>query len=352
MNSFMNESKKLTVSPALMDTKSTIEALRTRCPLPVLMHRMGLGRYVRRSCCSPLRADHSASWGVYPRGDRWFWKDHGTGDGGDEIDFVASAKKVDVHKDFGRVLAYWEDLANTGPAASAPAELPEPEPRCKPDASGFGPGTDDQVQRLMKLRGFDRRGLLVAQERGMLVFGPFIGYEVYGVTDASGNVLEVRRLDGRQFPAHSGLAERKSHALKGSRKNWPVGIANAGDRPMILLVEGLPDFVAAFEVVVMENAADRVAPVAMLSAGSHLAADALPLFKGRSVRIIPHSDQAGRRGATVWKRELLEAGACKVDFFCLSDQGDSDDSVIKDLNDYLPLYRMEIAAGLAEGRIL
>jgi hypothetical protein len=91
-----------------------------------------------------------------------------------------------------------------------------------------------------------------------------------------------------------------------------------------MLVEGLPDFLAAFEVVVAECALDRVAPVAMLSAASQIGSDALPQFKGRHVRIIPHEDDPGRKAAMNWKRQLLDAGASKVDFVALTGSAEGD----------------------------
>ena len=335
-----------------LDKECTTEQLRARCPLPVLMRRMGLGRFAKRNCPSPFRRDEKPSWGIFPREDRWFWKDHGTGESGDEINFIVRAKKLKPARAFREALEYWEAKANEADNEPQPDALPTPEPRPKPDASHFGPGSDDQLVRLSKLRKIDLRGLLVAQDRGLLVFGTFIRHEVYGLKDSSGNVLELRRLDGEPFSAHGPLSERKSHAVKGSLKSWPVGIANAGERPMILLVEGLPDLLAAFEVVVAEGALDRVAPVAMLSAGSSIASDALPLFKGRHVLIVPHADKAGRDGATRWKEQLVAGGAAKVDFYSLTDERDEECSPIKDLNDYLPIYRMETADGSTEGRIL
>ena len=337
------------VSGGKSEASIDISKLRACCPMPVLLARMGLRQHAKQTCRSPLRQDKKPSWGIFQREGRYFWKDHATGESGDEITFIIQAKKYTGPSAFPKALEYWQEVADKG--AATPVELGSmtAEPQQKPDASGFGPGSDEQLQRLANLRKIDPLGLLVAQERGHLVFGHRCGHEVFGVRDSSGHVLEVRRLDGKPFPAFGDLVERKSHAIKGSRKNWPVGVAEAGARPMILLVEGLPDFLAAFEVVVREGALDRVAPVAMLAAGSSIAGDALALFKDKSIRIVHHLDAAGRAGAKRWKEQLVEAGASKVDFLTLDDD---DSSPIKDLNDYLPLYRMDIAGGVKEGRIL
>lgn len=333
-------------------TGLTLEELRTRCPLPVLMHRMGLAKHAKASSCSPFRPDKNASWGIFQRDDRWFWKDHGTAESGDEIDFIIRARRSKPPHAFGDAIGYWEAQAEKKPTGILSLELPPPEPQQKPDASRFLPGSDHQLGRLAKLRNIDTRGILAAHLAGQLVFGNFIGHEVFGVRDSSGYMLEIRRLDGLPFPAVGSLAERKSHALKGSRKNWPVGIADIGDKPMVLMVEGLPDFLAAFEIVVREDALSRVAPVAMLSAASSIAPDALPLFKGRHVRIVPHADQAGRAAGVRWKRQLLDAGATKVDFYSVAAETEGDAPAVKDLNDHLPLYRIGMADGSTEGRVL
>ena len=326
--------------------------LRTRCPLPVLMNRMGYAKFATRTCSSPFRADKKPSWGIFQRNDRWFWKDHGTGDSGDEIGFIVRAKELPSEHSFQKALDVWNRMADkkSKPDVVEVLSTQDQRPREKPDRSGFGPGTDTQLERLCKLRQIDPLGVVLAQLHGVLVFGLLAGHEVFGVTDSSGHVLEVRRLDGKPFPSWGTLPERKSHAVKGSRKDWPVGLAEVGTKRTILLVEGLPDLLAAFEIVVREDALDRVAPVAMLSAGSKIGEEALPLFKGRNVRLVPHADEAGAAAGLKWSRQLLEAGAHTVDQVTLS--GAADGTLVKDLNDYLPVHRQEMAAGLAEGRLL
>lgn len=346
----MNTLQPTQTVPAKKDL--TIEELRACCPLPVLMHSMGLAKYAKASCPSPFRPDKKASWGIYQRDGRWFWKDHGTAESGDEIDFISRARKLKTAHAFGDAIDYWNGQADKKPPGISSLGPPLAETKQKPDASRYLPGSDHQLGRLAKLRDIDARGILSAHLAGQLVFGTFIGHEVFGVTDSSGNALEIRRLDGHPFPAHGALAERKSHAVKGSRKNWPVGIADIGDKPMVLMVEGLPDFLAAFEIVVREDALSRVAPVAMLSAGSSIAPDALPLFEGRHIRIVPHADSSGRAAGVRWKQQLLDAGASKVDFYSVTADTDKDTSPVKDLNDYLPRYRLETAAGSMEGMML
>lgn len=356
---FSTGNNRFQKSPALKGghdhySSEDLQNLRTRCPLPVLMSRMGYAKFAKRTCPSPFRTDKKPSWGIFNRNGRWFWKDHGTGDSGDEIGFIAKAKKLSSDHSFQIALDVWTRMADkkSKPDDVDVPSIPDLEHREKPDRSGFGPGLDAQLERLCKLRRIDPLGVVLAHLQGVLVFGRLAGHEVFGVTDSSGHVLEVRRLDGEQFPSYGTLPERKSHAVKGSRKDWPVGLAEAGSKGTILLVEGLPDFLAAFEVVAREGAMERVCPVAMLSAGASIAPDALPAFKGKHVKIMPHNDEAGRKGASRWRDQLVTAGAAKVEFILLCDDDEIDSTPFKDLNDYLPLYRNDLAASPTEGRLL
>ena len=336
-----------------LDLQSIIRNLRARCPLPVLMRRMGFASHAKPNCRSPFREDAKPSWGIFQRDGRWFWKDFGTDEAGDEIDFIVRARELQ-HRKHARTLAvaYWNRVADgTAAATETKGAAIQPSARSKPNCTGFHAGTPDQIARLAKLRDISAGALELASRSGILVFGAFSEHEVFGVTDASGNALEVRRLDGQQFPASGVVGERKSHSIKGSSKSWPVGIANVGERQTVLLVEGLPDLLAAFEVVHTEDAQHRAAPVGMLSASARIDADALPMFAGRRVRVVPHLDPAGEEGVEKWISQLSSAGAT-VEVVRLAGSPKPDGSTIKDLNDYLPVYRAEKAAGLPDWRLL
>jgi len=224
----------------------------------------------------------------------------------------------------------------------------KPIPRAKPDRAGFGPGTPEQLKRLAVLRGISVKGLCWAQERGVLVFGFFAGFEVFGVTDISGAILEIRRLDGKNFPAVGTLSERKSHAVRGSYKRHPVGISEAKNCSHIIVAEGVPDFLAAHDLILREladaarSAPLRCAPVALLSANVAIDDAALPTFKGKFVRIFYHNDVsgAGWNGARRWQQQIVKAGAFSCDFFHFKKLTGS---AVNDLNNYI--------VALAAGRI-
>jgi len=207
----------------------------------------------------------------------------------------------------------------------------------KPQRAGFGPGTESQLQLLATLRGIRLAGLRWARDRGVLVFGYFGGCPVFGVTDSTGAILEVRRLDGSMFPAVGHLAERKSHAVRGSSKRHPVGIHESRDFSHIIVTEGIPDFLAAHDLILRELGHAHVippcAPVALLTANVAIAEETLPIFNGKRVRIFYHDDAngAGWKGALRWQQQIVNAGALSCDFFHFNRIS----SIVKDLNDYL-----------------
>ena len=327
----------------------SVHQLKQLCPLPDLMKHLGLGKHAKASSKSPFRADNNASWGIFNSDNGWRFKDQATGDSGDEITFLASYLRLDQRENFPSLLGVYRAVAqkvagdNTGktqPATSQPIESTD-EPRFLPDRTGFGPGTDEQHRQLAELRGFSIEAVGWAVERGVVVFGEWHGQQCYGVCDSSGRLFELRRLDGVNFPAVGGLQERKSHTVKHSQKSWPVGLPEAESAANLLMVEGLPDFIAAHEVIVASKLEDQWAPVAMLSAGVQISFDALPGFNGKQVLICFHNDaeHQGGQAAVKWCKQLKTANTAKVSLLDTRKLAELADGGIKDLNDYLRLAK-------------
>lgn len=247
---------------------------------------------------------------------------------------LVDADKVKSTKPRGYLLG---EATPSRPRPLRPAPPPPP-PKPLPRRDGFTKGTPDQLLRLAESRPYHLDGLTLASERGFLVFGLWHELECYGVTDNSGRVLELRRMDGKLFPAdHSkGLDERKCHSVRGSQKRWPVGIQEARGLNPIALLEGIPDFLTAHHVVVSEAASNCV-PVAMLSSSPSIHEEALVWFVGKHVRIFAHADQKGLEGAAKWQKQLLEAGAEAVDIFDFSHYRKSDGGIVKDLWEFVHL---------------
>jgi hypothetical protein len=152
------------------------------------------------------------------------------------------------------------------------------------------------------------------------------------VTDDERWVLQFRRLDGQLYPKHKG-DPYKTHTI-GTAK-WPVGCAEIGRRPCVLLVEGGPDMLAAYHFLLHYGKLKNVAVVAVLGASVILAEASLPFFKGKRVRIIAQNDPVkikvtkradgttseretcpGLDAAATWQEQLREAGAV-VEVFAL-----------------------------------
>jgi len=196
-------------------------------------------------------------------------------------------------------------------------------------------GTADDLRRLAELRCLAREALEIASAAGVLRFATLKGFRSWLVTDQMRFVVEARRLDGQPW-AHIG--NKKSWTLPGGSKRWPLGIVEAKSCRAIALVEGMPDFLAAFHCIWAEDRSD-VAPVAMLGVSMSIHPVALRLFRGKRVRIFPHFD-AGRftgfHAARKWEAQLLGAGAI-VDCFELTGLTRSDGQAVSDLNDLAQL---------------
>lgn len=72
-----------------------VQKAKALLPLPQLIVKLGDANLSDRQMTrgdlirSPLREDNNPSFSFYNRGGVWRWTDHGTGDGGDEIDYLA-----------------------------------------------------------------------------------------------------------------------------------------------------------------------------------------------------------------------------------------------------------------------
>ena len=334
--------------------KRSVQDLKRRCPLPKLMANIGLGRYAKKSCRSPFREDKNPSFGIYQgtSGD-WLFKDHATGDGGDEIKFLAIYHGLDPVANFGELLNKYGNIAGLPISPDVFGGIEKlHEPRENVDISQFHSGKSDEIRRLALSRPYYREGLNWASKRGVLLFGQIRNIPVYVVTDSAGKLAEARRVDGKPFDKGN-----KSHCIRGSRKSWPIGILEAGPYPHIALVEGVPDFLHAHAGILHEQSNHyastgvNCAPVAMLGAGCNIAEEALDHFYGKRVTLIPHVDQAGKDAAQRWGDQLYQAGVQDILVFeldgAISEQGEP----VNDLYDTYCLSTESLKANPSLGRM-
>jgi hypothetical protein len=319
-----------------------IPYLKMICPLPILLEQLGMGAYAKASCKSPFRSDENPSWGIFNKCGNWFFKDHSTGEGGDEICFLAKHFKLDLKHQFSKIVTIYESIA-TSLAGLPCTKKEQPLHTDKPNRDAFFPGNSDQLKRLANLRGYDESVLRYLTNRELLIFGRYANTDVYGITDSSGRIIELRRLDGKLFPSFGSLPERKSHSVRHSQKAWPLGITEVDEAcSMILLCEGVPDFIASWQIVIKEESLGRVVPVTVLGASNKISAEALPLFKNKTVRIVPHQDQAGIHAAQRWSEQLTNAGVHKVDFVNLGVFKTKQTSQIQDLDDFKKWHQINL----------
>ena len=278
---------------------SAADDIKARWSLDAMCAHCGITLPERGRFHSPFRPDEHPSCERYGE----TIKDRSTGETFDVIAIYAKAKGVS-DADAIRALR---------PAAPSHYTPPRPKPEPQQLVVPSLHYTPDEAQQLAKLRGLSSLGVeLAGFHLGTLGFAKVGGFPCWILTDGSNRIAEARRMDGEKFPAIGKLSERKSHTLRGSCKSWPLGInpPKVKDIPSdfpCVMVEGGPDYLAACDV--LAHAPKEFLPVAMLGSGQLIHAEALPFFKGRSVVILAHPDEAGRMAATKWTQQLRKVGA-------------------------------------------
>jgi len=164
---------------------------------------------------------------------------------------------------------------------------------------------------LAELRNLPERGIQAAAlSLGHVGFGKSCGHHCWLITDREGHIAEARRMDGQKFEAFGELGERKSHAIKGSRKSWPIGLTPKYEPPAdmpVVIGEGGPDYLALCAVALETK--PEFLPVVMLGSSAAIDPQALPGFAGRAVTILAHPDTAGQKAAVRWARQLEPVAA-------------------------------------------
>ena len=317
-----------------------ISELKQICPMPKLMHCIGLGQYAKSSCRSPFREDSKPSFGIFQAATGlWFYKDHATDESGDELNLLALVHGLDLRSNFPQVVDLYASFAgamsNLPPKPTNISANPQKtQKKASLDLGQFHTGSPEELGNLAEARPYYHEGLLWASARGLLFFGEIAGNPVYLVTDKARKVAEARRIDGGVFKQGN-----KSHCLKGSCKSWPLGIMEAKEFPNIALVEGIPDFLHAHALILHEHSlqSDGVgatcAPVAMLGASCNISKEALQHFKGKNVTLYPHLDQAGQEAAQRWGDQLHSSGIEEIDIFSLDGATNESGHQVNDLYD-------------------
>lgn len=233
------------------------------------------------------------------------------------------------------------------PAIPLPSQPLPPAPKPPPRIPALRPLSVAEMARIAELRGWHHfAGLQLLSNRGLLFFGEVWDagqtWPAWVITDSSRRNAQARRMDGCTW---EGIGEAKAKSLPGTDPSWPIGTAEIGDRPVVVLTEGQPDFCAALLVAWAEEIdAGKLAPVCMTGAGNRIHPDALPRFHGRHVRIAMQNDAAGQEAAHRWASQLYEAGAGTVDAFDFAGVSTAEGHPIKDLAEFARLLGPENTA--------
>ena len=322
-----------------------------RFTIPELWQLLGLSGMPQASCRSPFREDKNPSFTIYA-GDRR-WCDHGTGEGGDAVDFVAQAydlskseaarKLIELAGTRGRGRPWANHHQQPRPASAKYDSLADKEKAHKRE--GWPVFAVPRKRRSRQSQSFEACRLkaspwptnegcssLPALERG-----PCLGHYRQPPHERAGQKARRQAMGGK---------DSKAWTLPGSVGGWVIGLREAAAFPSIALVEGGPDLLAAFhlawcatstpETLALGKGADvlgNLGVVAIFGAKTRIIDAALPLFAGKRVRIFAHDDTSGYSAAATWAATLKAAGAA-LDSFGFTGFCQSDGCPVSDLNDF------------------
>jgi|TARA_R110002153_G_scaffold58306_1_gene159930 hypothetical protein len=313
-------------------TDSPLARAKDRLRIHELWDRLGLAGEPSKSCCSPFRPDASPSFSVSEDGT--LWNDFAEGAGGDAVDFLARAAATDKAEAARRFIA----MAGTATAPKLQRKAAEKRPLPKLEEWTLVDATT-----LARLRRWPLwAGCEIAAARGLLGVvhnrdgeGPPV--RCWAVTDDAREVMQLRRIDGKPFSYRWDEAAKKWNECAPFKAKtlcagktgaaWPVGAANLTEGRDVILCEGGPDFLACFGIALLASKSEALDVVGLLGAGNKIAAEALPKFAAKRVRIFQQADKAGEVAAALWGAQLESVGAvvdcCKVTGDGINDASDA-----------------------------
>ena len=293
-----------------------------------------------KSCYSPFRNDGKRpGFSVWKQGHAWH--DFGTGEGGDQIDFLAKAtglNRPDSCRELIRLSGITQNSKNE--QKSSPQSIDKTESSCGENKRllqlpVIRKGNLKELKSLSRLRNVSVESLNIASDRNILWFSDIvdgnINVTIWIITDLERRNAQARRLDGRLWQSLDG--QPKAKTLLGSEGGWLIGAAEIRNLSFIALVEGGPDLLAAFHLAHAEGKINSIAPVCITGGNIRIHQDALCLFKGKNIRIFPHMDCSGQLAARRWANQLWNAGAILVTGFSFKRLYKVGGDPILDLND-------------------
>lgn len=315
-----------------MSGPSPLEWAKAVLTIPELWHLRGWPGKPGKSCLFPNGSDKRPSASVFAEGR--LLKDFRTGKTYDAPALLAEVEGIGALQACRLFIQLSGTCKNDAPrfvSKAAPAPV-----RTKPELERLRlcPPSESEILVLSRLRHVSTAAVRLALERGFLWCCDSTEGRAWVLRDGSEWVAVARRMDGKGWECIGGA---KARLVKGSRAAWPLGAAESLSFPAIALVEGGPDFLAAFHFILEAGMEGCVAPVAVLGAGMRIDAEALPLLRGKRVRIFVDDDEAGGRAFARWSEQLRSVEAV-VDGFGFSDLIHAGGQPVKDLNDCTQLH--------------
>lgn len=268
-----------------------------------------------KSCYSPFRDETRPSFSVYDNGYKF--KDHGTGEGGDVIEFIKLA--FNGNKDLIKQFINNE--------LSSPSDYMLMAPKCLVESISEPkvmqiPGTHLTPSESILEQFSISRNISIDLSEKLVIDGNIefrlIGNEIcYLVTDSKRINGEIRKLDKSLF-----FSGTKAYPMKGIDKSWLLGGDNI-QHDFILLCEGATDFISAKALIHENNL--PISPLALLGAACrNLNDELIDSIKGKHVRIAGDGDRAGLKMINNWT-QILNQLDCTVDSMDLPEGSDLTD---------------------------
>ncbi len=326
--------------------------------MPDLWRKLGWPGEPKKSCLAPWETAGRPSFSVFQKGDgSWAAHDFRAGETFDEPALLGRVEGLDNAEACRRFLALaGVSVAPAGPPGALlgpPMPRPRPpdvKPACKPYMGTLRGLTREECEGIAISRGLLPDAVILAAADGLLWHGERLGWASWVLTDSERWNAQFRRMDAVPYVLSDGR-EVKTLGVKGGWAAWPLGlpVLVAGSYRRAVLVEGLPDALAAFQVLMESGQSAGCAVLCMAGSGLRIPAECLPRFAGVRVRIFCDVDESGRRAALRWEGQLRDAGAV-VDAFDLGGLLQANGKPVKDLNDACRMAAKERAElGLMEG---
>lgn len=342
-----------------------IQDAKQALPMPDLWRKLGWPGEPSRSCRRPYAPEDTRNKGsvFQTQSGAWLFHDFVSGENFDEVALLARVQGIDngdacrwmieqtgVKETRGSRLYQLPKARSAADSGKQPLIAASGRPLRRPYIPPLEVFSLGDVEQLAKDRGLNQQAVALAAVEGFLWRGSKDGFPCWVLTDSERWNAFFRRFGGGLLPTPDGEGTKVKMMSK-PWAAWPLGYPSIGHFEHIVMVEGGPDFVAAFQLLMESKWAGQAAVVGMMSSSYKMPVECLAAFAGKRVRMFPHLDKnrAGGKAAETWQYQLAGAGAV-ADAFDFAGLLRADGRPVKDLNDAMLMDETERAAlGLMEG---